>query len=178
MDTPSPLPLPDRLRLLWANPQLRYPLLVILYLAILGGAYNASALALRPALEVLIQATATMMHYVLLVFTDATTLRGNIVTYDGFAVAIILECVGLFEMVIYSACVLAFPAPIRTRVLGVVLGCGFIFLFNLVRIGMLLIVGRHWHVAFEFFHLYFWQATLIAIIVSVLYGWIRIFVQR
>ncbi len=59
-----------------------------------------------------------------------------------------------------------------------VLGCGVIFLFNLVRIGMLLIVGRRWPDSFEFFHLYFWQATLIAIIVSVLYGWIRIFVHR
>lgn len=178
MDTPSPPSLLDRFRRLWANPQLRYPLLVVAYLALLGGAYNASALALRPALASLIELTAQAMHATLHLFTEATTLRENVVTYDGFAVAIILECVGLFEMVIYSACVLAFPAPVRTRALGVVLGCGVIFLFNLVRIGMLLIVGRRWPDSFEFFHLYFWQATLIAIIVSVLYGWIRIFVHR
>ena len=42
----------------------------------------------------------------------------------------------------------------------------------------LLIVGRHWSEYFDFFHVYFWQATLIAMIVSVLYGWIRIFVHR
>ena len=99
-------------------------------------------------------------------------------TYDGFAVAIIIECLGLFEMVIYSACVVAFPAPVRSRALGVLLGCLVILAFNLLRIIMLLLVGRFWNESFDFFHIYFWQATLIAIIVSVLYGWIRIFVPR
>jgi exosortase/archaeosortase family protein len=53
-----------------------------------------------------------------------------------------------------------------------------ILAFNLLRIIMLLLVGRFWNESFDFFHIYFWQATLIAIIVSVLYGWIRIFVPR
>ena len=47
-----------------------------------------------------------------------------------------------------------------------------------LRIVTLLLVGRYQGEYFDFFHLYFWQATLIAMIVSVLYGWIRIFVQR
>jgi archaeosortase B (VPXXXP-CTERM-specific) len=122
--------------------------------------------------------TATSVHYFLRIFTEATTLRGDLVTYDGFAVSIIIECVGLLEMLIYSACVLAFPAPLRTRAAGVVLGCLAIFFFNLLRIVTLLLVGRYQGEYFDFFHLYFWQATLIAMIVSVLYGWIRIFVHR
>jgi archaeosortase B (VPXXXP-CTERM-specific) len=135
---------PSRLRALWANPQIRYPLLVLF----------------------------------VLLFTDLTTHRGNLVTFDGFAVSIIIECVGLLEMLIYSACVMAFPAPIRARSLGVLLGCAAIFLFNLTRIATLLLVGRYWGDYFDFFHVYFWQATLIAMIVSVLYGWIKLFVHR
>ena len=53
------------------------------------------------------------------IFTDRATARGNLVSFDGFSVSIIIECVGLLEMLIYSACVLAFPAPWRARLLGV-----------------------------------------------------------
>ena len=168
----------ERLRALWANPQVRYPLLVVAYLLVIGSAFNAALDSLRGPLEAMSAGTATSVHYFLRIFTDATTLRGDLVTYDGFAVSIIIECVGLLEMLIYSACVLAFPAPLRTRAAGVVLGCLAIFFFNLLRIVTLLLVGRYQGEYFDFFHLYFWQATLIAMIVSVLYGWIRIFVHR
>ena len=61
---------------------------------------------------------------------------------------------------------------------GVPLGCAAIFGFNVLRIATLLVVGRYWSDYFDFFHIYFWQATLIAMIVSVLYGWIKLFVPR
>ncbi len=170
--------LSERLRDHWRNPQVRYPILVLLYLLIIGSVVGAWLDDLREPLETFSAWTAASVHYFLLVFTEATTLRNQLVTLDGFAVSIIIECVGLLEMLIYSACVLAFPAPIRSRVAGVVLGCLAIFVFNLLRIVTLLIVGRHWGDYFDFFHVYFWQATLIAMIVSVLYGWIRIFVHR
>lgn len=170
--------LPARLHRLWANPQIRYPLLVLLYLLVIGSIFNALLEDLRGPLQQLEQFTARSVHLLVLVFSELTTQRGNLVTLDGFAVSIIIECVGLLEMLIYSACVLAFPAPLRARALGVALGCLAIFVFNLLRIVTLLLVGRHWGDYFDFFHVYFWQATLIAMIVSVLYGWIKLFVHR
>lgn len=163
---------------LWSNPQTRYPILVLAYLLVIALAYQTFFESLRPALETLEAWTAAAVHHAMAVFTSATTNRGNLVTYEGFAVEIITECVGILEMMIYSACVLAFPAPIRSRVAGVVLGSLAILFFNLLRIATLLVVGRHAHDWFDFFHVYFWQGTLIAMIVGVLYGWIRLFVQR
>jgi archaeosortase B (VPXXXP-CTERM-specific) len=177
-DSPVAPSLPARLGILWANPQVRYPLLVLVYLLVIGSAFNAVLQDLRGPLEQLEELTAASVHHFVRIFTQLTTQRGNLVTLDGFAVSIIIECVGLLEMLIYSACVLAFPAPIRTRALGVFLGCLAIFLFNILRIATLLLVGRHWSDYFDFFHVYFWQATLIAMIVSVLYGWIKLFVHR
>ena len=168
----------SRLRTLWANPQIRYPFLVLIYLFAIGSVFNAFLEDLRDPLRQLEKATAASVHLFVRIFSELTTQRGNLVTYDGFAVSIIIECVGLLEMLIYSACVLAFPAPIRARLSGVVLGCSAIFFFNLMRIATLLVVGRHWSDYFDFFHVYFWQATLIAMIVSVLYGWIKLFVHR
>ena len=160
------------------HPQVRYPLLVMVYLGGVGALFNASLDGLRPALAWLERFTAASVHQLIRPITELTTHRGNLVTLDGFAVSIIIECVGLLEMLIYSACVLAFPAPIRARLIGVVAGCAAIFVFNLLRIVTLLVVGRHWGDYFDFFHVYFWQATLIAMIVSVLYGWIKLFVHR
>ncbi|MCA9503045.1 MAG: exosortase H [Myxococcales bacterium] len=167
-----------RVRALWTNPQLRYPLLVLAYLVVGGSIFNYWLADLREPLAALERGTARAVELLMTIFTDRATARGNLVSFDGFSVSIIIECVGLLEMLIYSACVLAFPAPWRARLLGVPLGCLAILFFNLVRIATLLLVGRHWSDYFDFFHVYFWQATLIAMIVSVLYGWIRLFVQR
>ena len=174
----DPVPPKHGIRSSWANPQLRYPVLMVAYLVV-GGSFFSFGLATFPnGVEALDRFTALVVHSLIGLFTSSTTLREAIVTLDGFAVLIIIECVGLLEMVIYSACVLAFPAPVRAKLWGVPLGCMAIFIFNVLRITTLLIVGRHWNEYFDFFHVYFWQATLIAMIVGVLYGWIKLFVHR
>ncbi len=171
-------PSASSLRARLAHPQLRYPLLVLLYLLIAGTLTSVLFARMQPALDQLEVFTAASVAAFMSLFTSQMVTHGALVTYDGFSVSIIIECVGILEMLIYSACVLAFPAPWRARAIGVPLGCLAIFSFNVLRIATLLVVGRHWHSAFDFFHLYFWQATLIAMIVGVLYGWIRICVRR
>ncbi|HIF92635.1 MAG: hypothetical protein ABGX04_00880 [Myxococcales bacterium] len=174
----NPIDPSNRLRRIWANPQLRYPILMLVYLLIGGSLFSAALTAYPGPIETIDRWTAIVVHQFISLFTPLTTQRHALVTLDGFAVSIIIECVGLLEMVIYSACVLAFPAPIRAKAWGIPLGCFAIFSFNVLRIATLLVVGRHWKEYFDFFHIYFWQATLIVMIVSVLYGWIKLFVHR
>ncbi len=166
------------IRKLWTNPQLRYPVLMIAYLIVGGSLFSFGLSEFPEAVEELDRITAYIVHLFMSLFTDLSTQRAALVTLDGFSVLIIIECVGLLEMVIYSSCVLAFPAPLRAKLWGIPLGCAAIFSFNVLRIATLLVVGRQWNEYFEFFHIYFWQATLIAMIVSVLYGWIKLFVHR
>jgi archaeosortase B (VPXXXP-CTERM-specific) len=174
----NPIDPSGRLRRIWANPQLRYPILMLVYLVIGGSLFSAALTSYPGPVETIDRWTAIVVHQFIGLFTPLTTQRHALVTLDGFAVSIIIECVGLLEMVIYSACVLAFPAPIRAKAWGIPLGCFAIFSFNVLRIATLLVVGRHWNEYFDFFHIYFWQATLIVMIVSVLYGWIKLFVHR
>jgi archaeosortase B (VPXXXP-CTERM-specific) len=75
-------------------------------------------------------------------------------------------------MLIFSAAVLAFPTSWKKKAVGLLLGNPAIYLFNVVRIAMLIVVGRYWPGAFDFMHLYFWQATMIVMIVSVWLLWI------
>jgi exosortase H (IPTLxxWG-CTERM-specific) len=146
----------------------------LLYLA------AASALVLRippVALNPLKEATAALVAGVFRVFTERVAHHGDVVSFDGFAVRIVSECFGLLEMAIFAAAVLAFATTWRKRGLGLLLGLPAIYAFNLLRIAMLLVVGRSSPALFEFAHVYFWQATLILVITSLWLLWIRFVVR-
>ena len=97
---------------------------------------------------------------------------------QGFAVEIIDECTGLLEIVIFMAAVLSFGTTIRKKALGLLLGIPAIYLFNVLRIIVLVLVGAYWPGAFDFMHTYFWQVTLILMIGSVWVGWLYLVVYR
>ncbi len=122
-------------------------------------------------------ATAWINYQILDLFSDKVIWRSEMVTLDGFAVHIIDACVGWLEMVIFISAVLAFATRWRNRALGVVLGIVGIYFFNIVRIMVLVIVGRYAHEIFEFTHIYFWQATLIILITGLWILWIRFVVR-
>jgi archaeosortase B (VPXXXP-CTERM-specific) len=120
----------------------------------------------------LVKVTVAIEYALLAPFTDQVTVTGTIVQFESFSVEIISECTGLFEMAIYAACVLAFPTSWRSRSLGLLFGIPAIYAFNILRIICLLVVGHYAYSSFEFFHLYFWQGTLILMITSVWMLWI------
>jgi exosortase H (IPTLxxWG-CTERM-specific) len=122
-------------------------------------------------------ATAWVNYAILDLFTDKVSWRDEVITLDGFAVHIIDECVGWLEIVIFIAAVLAFKTSWRNRALGVVLGIVGIYFFNIVRIMVLVLVGRYAHEIFDFTHVYFWQATLIVLITGLWILWIRFVVR-
>jgi archaeosortase B (VPXXXP-CTERM-specific) len=161
-----------------ADPIVRFPFLVVVYLAAIGSTI-ATWLGpwYRDAAFWVSEVTARSAH-VLLGLASESALRGRNVSYEGFTVEIIGECTGIYEVFIFASCVLAYPAPARAKVLGLPFGIASIYAFNLARILCLLAVGRHAPELFDFFHLYFWQSTLIVLVASVWFAWIRLFVRR
>ena len=161
-----------------AERNLRFPVLLLVYIGgfgllfstVLRGPYHA-------ANEWLSLATAAVVHSLLGLFVN-TGLDGALVSYDGFPVEIVGECVGVYEVVIFCACVLAYPASLRAKLIGLPLGTVAILIFNLVRIIGLLIVGRHQPALFDFFHLYFWQGTLVLLVAAVWLAWLQLIVRR
>lgn len=123
-------------------------------------------------MEALSRSTATVEYWMLALFTDDVRVVDDVVNFGSFSVRIITECTGLFEMVIYMSCVLAFPTRWSKRGIGLLIGIPAIYIFNLLRILCLLLAGRYLNSMFEFFHIYFWQATLIVMITSVWLFWI------
>ena len=162
---------------IWRNPTFRFIGLFALYLGAFAFLLHAGFEKFPGAIEFAVKSTAKLEYWILLLFSDQASLTGAAVYFGHFAVRIITECTGLFEMAIYAACVLAFPTSWRKKGLGLLLGIPAIYIFNLLRILCLLVVGRFANSTFDFFHLYFWQATLIIMITSVWLLWIYVIVR-
>jgi len=161
-----------RLRAVWANPAYRF---VILFLPFLGGvsvAYTQLVKHSSPVIQWFIKATAFLEYLLLDLFSSEVEIKGKMIWFGDFAVKIIDECTGIYEMLIFAAAVLAFPTSWRDKGLGILMGCPLIYVFNVIRIAMLIVVGRYWPNAFEFMHIYFWQATMIVMITTVWLLWI------
>ena len=118
------------------------------------------------------QATAEVEFWLFSLFTETITLNGKMLVFGSFAVQIIEECTGLYEVLIFVAAVMAFPTTLVKKAIGVGLGAPILYAINVLRIGFLMLVGRYYPETFDFMHLYFWQATLILMITSVWLLWI------
>jgi archaeosortase B (VPXXXP-CTERM-specific) len=116
--------------------------------------------------------TAVIEYAILSVVSDEAKLAGNMVHLGSFSVMIIEECTGVFEALIFMAAVLAYPTGWVDKLIGFLLGVPILYAFNVVRILVLIWVGRFHYTLFEFMHVYFWQATLILMITSVWLLWI------
>jgi exosortase H (IPTLxxWG-CTERM-specific) len=157
---------------------LRFPILLFAWLGGMGLLLSTVLLPFYTALHKQMSvATAAVVHGIIRVLGDATR-TGRFVTYEGFAVEIVGECLGLYEILIFAAAVLAYPASWKERGQGLLLGTAIILSFNLVRIVALLLVGRHLPGLFEFFHLYFWQGTLVLLVAAAWLAWLQWVVRR
>lgn len=116
--------------------------------------------------------TAGVLALLLNMFgVDAMT-TGSIVRLDGLWMRIVDECTGIYEILVYTAAVLAFPTSIKKRAVGIAFGIPLLVLLNMTRLICLAFVGIYSAESFEFVHLYLWQVTLILLIVIVLSIWI------
>lgn len=158
---------------LWHNPAARFVFLFLVYLGALAYFYPKARERYTWIMDAMAEATAAVEYYLFLPFASHASLSEKVVVFNGFSVQIIEECTGAYEVLIYSAAVLAFPTTWAKKGLGLLFGAPLLYLCNVVRIAVLMVVGRYYPSAFDFMHLYLWQATLILFIVSVWMLWIH-----
>ena len=113
--------------------------------------------------------------FLIKLFDDEVASSGRIVrsTENGFAVEIQAGCNGVEALIILFAAVIAFPSPWKYKLLG--LGIGFVAIqaLNMVRIISLFYLGQWNMTAFNWFHLYLWQALIILDALIVWLIWLR-----
>lgn len=166
------------IKAVWNNPAYRFIALFLPYLGATSVGYPLLVKHNNVVIQTLIRVTASIEAELFMLFSDEVRLDGKMIWFGNFVVRIIDECTGIYEMLIFASAVLAFPTSWAKRGIGLLLGCPLIYVFNVLRIAGLIWVGRYWSSAFDFMHLYFWQATMIAMITSVWLLWIVKVVQR
>lgn len=72
---------------------------------------------------------------------------------------VITECTGLYTTIIYFSIIGAYPARLREKGLGLLIGIPAIHLLNLARMIFISLVLYHWQELFGFFHGYLWQVA-------------------
>jgi archaeosortase B (VPXXXP-CTERM-specific) len=156
----------------WRNPAYRFVLLFLVYLLTAAILYPPFTENFPAVVFQMMTVTADIECWILGWFSDKVTCNENLVSFIGFPVKIIVECTGIYEILIFGAAVLAFPTSWSKRAIGLLFGVPLLYLFNVVRIIVLILVGKYWSEIFDFMHIYFWQATLILMITSVWLLWI------
>lgn len=103
-----------------------------------------------------------------LIVDDAIHLPGDVI------LKIILECTGLYEMIIFSAMVLSYPTNIKNKIYGIVSGIAIIYVLNMLRLVSISWVLVYHVDRFDFVDRYLWQISLV-VFISVTYTmWLRL----
>ncbi|WP_407356963.1 archaeosortase B [Methanolobus sp. WCC5] len=122
--------------------------------------------------------TANALSGVLSVFGVDSSSYGQSVYMNGFSVMIIDECTGMYELLVYAGCVLAYPTTLRNKFLGIALGVPAMIIVNMLRLVFLSFVGMVYPALFSYVHYYLWQVTFIFLIVMFVLLWIEKIVKN
>ena len=92
---------------------------------------------------------------------------------SGVALDVEAGCNGVEASIILLAAMLAFPATWRARLVGILIGLLSIHAVNILRIVSLFYIGQWNMTAFDWAHLYIWQALIMLDVFVVFLLWLR-----
>jgi len=92
---------------------------------------------------------------------------------NGFAVSIEAGCNGVEATIVLVAAILAFPAPWKSKLVGLAIGIIAVQGLNIVRVISLFYLGQWNFNVFEWAHLYVWQALIMLDVLIVWLLWVR-----
>jgi exosortase H (IPTLxxWG-CTERM-specific) len=150
---------------------------LLLFLLIQGVLFTAELT--RPVQQALIvpftETVAYASAWLVKRFDEGVSSQGRVLwdLESGFGVSIEAGCNGVEAIIVLVAAMVAFPAPWRYKLGGVGLGVLAIQALNLLRIISLFYLGQWNRTAFEWGHLYIWQALIMLDVLVVFLIWLR-----
>jgi exosortase/archaeosortase family protein len=99
------------------------------------------------------------------------------VTVNGFSMSIAPVCTAVSTMIIYFACIAAYPASIPKKLLGLLIGFPGLALVNFGRLLLLGYLGYTNPHLFELVHKYVFQVVFIVFVIVLWLTWIDKIVQ-
>lgn len=125
-----------------------------------------------------IETTATTLAYLLKMLGVGATIDSANVQTSAFVLSVVRQCTGLFEAITLLACILAYPTNWKNKLKGIAMGLPLIYVFNIVRLIFLALLGIQSFSLFEFFHDYILQITFMSLVIGIWFFWIQNVVKR
>jgi exosortase/archaeosortase family protein len=120
---------------------------------------------------------ATLAGALLRLLHAGATLSGAVIAGPGVSLIVVERCSTLFEMGIFLAALIAYPARPRAKLWGALAGVGCIFLLGITRVVALYYIGRYAPDFFELAHIHVGQSLLILLIVLLWVYWVERFAR-
>jgi archaeosortase B (VPXXXP-CTERM-specific) len=142
------------------------------------GIFTLLYIIFKDDLEFFRNITADGLSAILGIFGIQNSVFGSVIHLETISLKVIDECTGIYELLVYSGCVLAYSTTLDKKMYGIAFGVPAILSINMVRLVCLAFVGVWYPAIFDYVHYYLWQVTLILIIVLVTLLWIEKVVKR
>lgn len=116
------------------------------------------------------QATLALLHW----FGMEATRTANVISHpNGFAYEIYYRCTGFLPVAFLATAILAYPGPLRRKIIGLAVGVPVLIALNLTRLVHLFYLGVRHPAAFDLAHSVLWEGLLILAILGLWLGWTR-----
>jgi archaeosortase B (VPXXXP-CTERM-specific) len=122
--------------------------------------------------------TASWLGSLLKLLGFTTTVEGVYVNFGLAGLEIIAECTGYTAMALFFSVVIAYPSPVKKKLVGLAVGIPLILAFNMFRLVVMAFILAYRPQYFDVAHLYFWQVALIIFVVAIVVLWIQKLVNR
>ena len=108
-----------------------------------------------------IKVNAIISNWILNILQQKTHVEGSKIMSNSFVVDIHRGCDALEPIAFFVFALLAFPAPVKRKAMGILWGVVILFGLNLIRIVSLYLIGLKSERLFEFMHADLWQVIFI-----------------
>jgi len=154
------------------SPLLRFAALFFLFL--MGFSVLSVATSLQNHLQVAEQGIAAASTWLAnLVGSAATVVDGNFITAGSMSLNINHECTGVFVLFVLVSFIGAYPAPLLTKLTGMLIGIIGLTLINVIRIATLVRIVEFYPQAFVYFHEYIWQGAFLMLVTLYAITWVE-----
>lgn len=127
-----------------------------------------------PFTEVIARCSAVVLR----MWESGVEVVGTVIRSPRFALDVRNGCNGIEAAILLVAAIFAFPATLRSRLIGIAVAIVGIELVNIVRLVCLVWLGEHYRAVFDFFHVGVWQMLVILAAISMFVLWSLKFAEK
>ena len=119
-----------------------------------------------------IQLTSWSLYSLLHLLRPDTTVSGALVAVGSASLEIVSECTPLVPALLLTGAVAAYPATPKSKAIGLTVGLAGLWLVNLLRLVVLIVILQKAPGYFDFAHVYLWQTVTVLAAAALFAGWI------